>query len=223
MPVVQLQYDGQVISRHRVEVGCGLVIGRHSGSDVVIDSGAVSEHHARIDALEEGYFITDLESTNGTVLNGMVISTSQLRHGDIIRIGRHRLIFGYAKGESRPARATPKTMTSGASRCRIPSPEVTAYLSLVTGGDGEISLTMAELQIGKAPTCDIVVRGFWVGRVSLTIRKGTNGFQANYIGGLRRPRVNGVPLRDSVRLRDFDTIEIGSTSMQFVYRDSAPI
>ena len=223
MPVVQLQYQDQVISRHRVEPGGVLTIGCHPESDVVIDNGAVSRTHAKIDGLEDGYFITDLKSTNGTFLNGRMILTSPLHHGDSVLIGCHRLIFGYAKGEPRPERLNTtldKTMDSGRQRALAHESEANACLSILEGGSGEILLKVTEVQVGKDSTCDLVVQGFGVGRVSFTISMLPKGFQANYIGGFRRPKVNGVPLRHSVRLREFDTIDIGSTSIQFVYRDS---
>jgi len=225
MPVVQLQYKDRVISRHRVEAGGSLTIGRHPESDVVIDNAAVSGKHAKIDGLEGGYFITDLKSTNGTFLNSMMITTSQLKHGDSIVIGRHRLLFGYAKGEARPEKESApldKTvlMDAGRHRASVPSADVNAYLSVLKGGNGEIPLTKKVTKVGKDPVCDIVVAGFGVGKVSFTISKMPKGFQVNYISGFKRPRVNGEPLKTSLKLREFDTVDIGATRIQFVYRES---
>ena len=225
MPVVQLQYKDRVISRHKVNTGGALTIGRHPESDVVIDNGAVSGRHAKIDGLEGGYFITDLKSTNGTFLNSRVISTSLLKHGDSVGIGRHQLIFGYAKGEARPEGGQgplDKTVIIDSSRQMgaVPGLEVNAYLSILKGGSGEVSLSKKVTKIGKDPGCDIVAQGFGVGRVSLTISKMPKGYQVNYVSGFKRPKVNGEPLKTSAKLREFDTLDIGSTRMQFVYRES---
>ncbi len=225
MPVVQLQYKDRVISRHRVEPGGTLTIGRHPESDVVIDNAAVSGKHAKIDGLEGGYFITDLKSTNGTFINSQMISTCQLKHGDSIVIGRHRLVFGYARGETRPERELApldKTMVMDSARQRasVPVAEINAYLSILKGGGGEIPLTKKVTKIGKDSACDVVVAGFGVGKVSLTISKMPKGFQVNYVSGFKRPRINGEPLRTSLKLREFDTLDIGSTRIQFVYRES---
>lgn len=224
MPVVQLQYKDRVISRHRVESGGSLTIGRHPESDVVIEDGSVSANHARIDGLEGGYFITDLKSIDGTFINSMMVSTCQLKHGDSIVIGCHRLIFSYAKGDARPGRAQAslgKSMVMDSDRQRTsPGFEVNAYLSILKGGSGDVPLTMEVTKVGKDPSCDIVARGFGVGKVSLTVSKMTQGFQANYIGGFKRPKVNGEPLKTSVKLREFDTVDIGSIRIQFIYRES---
>ena len=225
MPVVQLQYKDRVISRHKVNVGGALTIGRHPESDVVIDNGSVSGRHAKIDGLEGGYFITDLKSTNGTFLNSRMISTSPLKHGDSVVIGRHQLIFGYAKGEARPEVGLgplDKTVIIDSSRQmgEVPGLEVNAYLSLLKGGSGEFPLTKKVTKIGKDSGCDIVAQGFGVGGVSLTISKMPKGYQVNYVSGFKRPKVNGEPLKTSAKLREFDTLDIGSTRLQFVYRES---
>ncbi|WP_300667138.1 FHA domain-containing protein [Desulfoluna sp.] len=225
MPVVQLQFKDRVISRHRVEPGGSLTIGRHPESDVVIDNAAVSGKHAKIDGLEGGYFITDLKSTNGTVINRTMITTCQLKHGDSILIGRHQLIFGYARGETRPERELApldKTvvMDVGRQQPSGSSAELNAYLSILKGGSGDIPLTKKVTKIGKDPACDIVVPGFGVGKISMTISKMPKSFLINYISGFKRPRVNGEPLRTSVKLREFDTVEIGTTRLQFVFRES---
>lgn len=225
MPIVQLQYKDRVISRHRVAPGGSLTIGRHPESDVVIDNAAVSGKHAKIDGLEGGYFITDLKSTNGTFINSVMITTCQLKHGDSIVIGRHRLLFGYARGETRPERELApldKTMVMDVDRRKATASdaEVSAYLSILKGGSGEIPLTKKVTKLGKDPACDIVVAGFGVGKVALTISKMPKGYQINYVSGFKRPKVNGEPLKTSLKLREFDVVDIGTSRIQFIFRES---
>jgi hypothetical protein len=62
-------------------------VGRSSGCDIVIRDPTVSRVHARIDRTPSGWRIVDLDSTNGTRVNGCAISDSPLAPGDDLRIG----------------------------------------------------------------------------------------------------------------------------------------
>jgi hypothetical protein len=70
-----------------------LVIGRAHGNDIVIADDMVSSTHARITPLPDGAILEDLNSTNGTLLNGMRINAPQnLVAGDHIVIGMLTLV-----------------------------------------------------------------------------------------------------------------------------------
>jgi len=63
------------------------VLGRHPECDVIIEVGAVSRQHARIEMVGENFLLHDLKSRNGTFLNGqMVDKPIELHDGDLIRI-----------------------------------------------------------------------------------------------------------------------------------------
>jgi FHA domain len=68
-----------------------LVIGRHHDCDVVLPSLNVSRLHARLYFRDGRWILRDLESTNGTCVNGASVGRSELRPGDEITIGSHRL------------------------------------------------------------------------------------------------------------------------------------
>lgn len=68
-------------------------IGRRSNNTVQIQSRAVSGRHARVIPVLNEYIIEDLNSTNGTYINGQLIQKHTLSNGDKIAVGRHELIF----------------------------------------------------------------------------------------------------------------------------------
>lgn len=68
-------------------------IGRLSDNDVRIDNPAVSGHHALIINILNDSFLEDLNSTNGTYVNGKLIKKHALQHGDVVTVGHHQLRF----------------------------------------------------------------------------------------------------------------------------------
>ncbi len=69
-----------------------VIIGRNPESDLVLDDPLVSRKHCKILIKENSIFIKDLNSTNGTFLNGKRISFSEIKVGDEISIGIYNLI-----------------------------------------------------------------------------------------------------------------------------------
>lgn len=91
MAKLTLQFEGRMLKEY--VVGKSVTIGRLPDNTVVIDNPAVSGHHARV--FREGHHLVleDLKSTNGTFVNEQHIYRHLLRHGDVLLIGKHRLVF----------------------------------------------------------------------------------------------------------------------------------
>ncbi len=71
------------------------VIGRGRGADAVVAEPTISRAHAAIGfQQEEGFFVQDLGSTNGTLLNGVRTQRALLSHGDEIQMGKLQLRVG---------------------------------------------------------------------------------------------------------------------------------
>ena len=68
-------------------------IGRLSDNDLRIDHPTVSSHHAVVINILNDSFIEDLNSTNGTYINGRLIKKHALQQGDLITVGHHQLRF----------------------------------------------------------------------------------------------------------------------------------
>ncbi|HXE76470.1 MAG TPA: FHA domain-containing protein [Candidatus Xenobia bacterium] len=93
-----LKYEDRVLKE--VPVATGIVkIGRTPDNTVVIDNPAVSSHHARIFRDADNFILEDLQSTNGTLVNGQLVSRHTLKNGDAIGIGKHTLVFQRADKE----------------------------------------------------------------------------------------------------------------------------
>jgi pSer/pThr/pTyr-binding forkhead associated (FHA) protein len=71
-----------------------ITIGREEGNPLRLNDERVSRFHAKIQVDNEDFILTDLESTNGTRVNGTVVQIRRLRYGDRVAVGRSLLLFG---------------------------------------------------------------------------------------------------------------------------------
>ena len=74
------------------DISSVIVIGRDAGSGIRLDGDEfASSEHARIEPRQDGVWVEDLGSTNGTFLNGERITAERLRKGDVVRVGQTEL------------------------------------------------------------------------------------------------------------------------------------
>ncbi|MDJ0839373.1 MAG: FHA domain-containing protein [Acidobacteriota bacterium] len=71
-----------------------ITIGRLDDNDIVISSKSISGYHAEVKIDHGSYFLIDLNSTNGTFLNGRKVEQTEIRAGDIIRINNFNFKVG---------------------------------------------------------------------------------------------------------------------------------
>jgi len=87
-----LSLDGQVLAEYNMNKE-RYTVGRLPDNDIRIDNPAVSGHHSLIINILNDSFLEDLNSTNGTYVNGKLIKKHALQHGDVITAGHHQLRF----------------------------------------------------------------------------------------------------------------------------------
>src|SRR5438876_11152448 len=71
-----------------------VTIGREEGNTLRLNDERVSRFHAKVQLDGDDYILTDLESTNGTRVNGTSVQIRRLRVGDRVGVGRSLLLFG---------------------------------------------------------------------------------------------------------------------------------
>ena len=234
MPNVTLKYKDTKLEDYRLQKGHSLTIGRRKNNDVIIENLAVSGHHAKIDSVADGFVLVDLQSKNGSFVNEQLVNSHWLKNGDVVSIGKHSLVFFYSEDEVMPADDSDemeKTMVIDTSQHRnmmkknnskAPKPltkghknGILGVLTYLAGGNGKIKLNGKITKLGKHHTSDIVLKGLFVGRTSVTISKRPDGFYLSYVGGLSKPKLNEKTVKQSAILKYLDIIEIGSTKLQF--------
>jgi pSer/pThr/pTyr-binding forkhead associated (FHA) protein len=87
-----LTLDGHILAEYNMNKE-RYTVGRLPDNDIRIDNPAVSGHHSLIINILNDSFLEDLNSTNGTYVNGKLIKKHALQHGDVITVGHHQLRF----------------------------------------------------------------------------------------------------------------------------------
>lgn len=85
-----------MVNNKKVSLVAKITIGRSSDNDVIIDNKLASRHHAIIQRIKDSFYLKDIGSTNGTHLNGQLISVDtyvKLHKGDRISIGSDSFIM----------------------------------------------------------------------------------------------------------------------------------
>lgn len=99
MAKLVVRHEGIVLKEFPIEKQC-MTLGRNDDNDIQLDDAAVSSKHAKITIEPNEYldghddvYIEDLDSTNGTQVNGLAIQRYLLKNGDQVQIGKHRLSY----------------------------------------------------------------------------------------------------------------------------------
>ncbi|MDO9236929.1 MAG: FHA domain-containing protein [Aquabacterium sp.] len=209
-------------------------LGRRPYNDIVIDNLAVSGEHAIMQLVGNEVFIEDLNSTNGTYINGKAVKKQLLAHNDTVEIGKYKIKFLGEEGSDyektmilRPGTPLATALAGMGAPGATPGPIAPRPNFGSTLGSGFGSFTQ------QTPASIKVLNGAAAGReVALTkvvttvgkpgvqvasITKRPGGYVFAHVEGLARPTVNGADVaNDPVPLKNGDVIELAGTQMQFV-------
>ena len=214
MPKMIVSIDGVVIKEVQLSKD-RTTLGRRPYNDIVIDNLAVSGEHAVLTAAQSDVFIEDLNSTNGTYINGKAVKKQLLSNNDVVEVGKYRIKFLAEDAEDyektmilRPGAFGRAPGTIGAVPAAAgPAAAGPASIKVLNGGAAgrEVLLTKVVTTVGK-PGVQVA---------SVTKRPG--GYVLSHVEGSRRPSVNGAPVgEDSIALKHGDIIDLAGTQMQFV-------
>jgi len=148
-----LSLDNQVLAEYNMTKE-RYTIGRLPDNDVRIDNPAVSGHHSLIINILNDSFLEDLNSTNGTYVNGKLIKKHALQHGDVITIGHHQLRFSDQQVPEAEQDEFEKTMvipTGQQNADQLARAEAAADRA-AAASDGEPATAAAEEPAAATPT-----------------------------------------------------------------------
>ena len=224
-----LSLDSQVLAEYNMNKE-RYTIGRLPDNDIRIDNPAVSGHHSLIINILNDSFLEDLNSTNGTYVNGKIIKKHALQDDDVITVGHHSLRFVDGEGDE-PADEFQKTMvisSRDAARMVVPpvpppppTPAVTAGGAFANG-----ALPKAKLQVLSGQFAgrelELVKTLTTLGRPGVqvaAITRRADGFYIVHVESGREgdyPLVNGAPIGpQACKLHDNDVVQLAGVKMGF--------
>ena len=231
-----LTLDGQELAQYELEKE-RYTIGRLADNDIHIDNMAVSGHHALIINILKDSFLEDLNSTNGTYVNGKLIKKHALQEGDVITIGRHALKYmsgkpAAAAGDADDFEKTMIIRPGTKSQTGVPSMDSVNKAISEAGGapiaDGAkaAALPRAKLQVlsggfaGKELELNkaLTTLGRPGVQVAAVTRRADGFFVVHVESGQGQgfPTVNGKDIgAQAQKLADNDVIELAGVKMGF--------
>ncbi|SLM48806.1 FHA domain containing protein [Nitrospira japonica] len=201
-------------------------IGRKTGNDLSIDDHTVSGHHARIVKVQAVYFLEDLNSTNGSSVNGMRVDRHQLRDSDVITIGQHRIIF---QEPAAPAAAPPspssfvdETMAISGGESGIPAASLSAKVVVTDGSTErpEYLLNKPVSSIGSQQGAAIRLTGWFAPKFAAQIIQRGGAYFVSLAQGGKTLLVNGRDVTGQQQLRNGDHIQVAGVSLTFYWLGS---
>ncbi|HRP34549.1 MAG TPA: FHA domain-containing protein [Gammaproteobacteria bacterium] len=221
-----LSLNGQTLAEYNLSKE-RYTVGRLPDNDIRIDNPAVSGHHSLIINILNDSFLEDLNSTNGTYVNGKLIKKHALANGDVVTIGHHQLRF-VDSGVDDSQQEFEKTMVISTSKREMERlqalagehvddeaapppllPGSPARLQVLTGAFAGRELVL------KKPLTTLGRPGIQV--VAIT-RRGETYSMVTVERGQRGnpPMVNGEAVGSGARrLNDNDVLEIAGVKMGF--------
>ena len=184
-----------------------ITIGRRPHNDIVIDDLAVSSEHAAIVTILKDSFLEDLNSTNGTRVNGQPVKEHFLQDNDVVELAQYKLRYvsdaGQAGAESPAPVQGDHRMLKKAASAHV------AVIKVINGASAgkEIALTKALTTIGR-PGVQVAV-----------VTRRPQGYCITHVEGDAYPLVNGASVGAGAHtLTDGDLIDLSGTSIQFSLR-----
>ena len=215
MPKMIVSIDGVVIKEVQLTKD-RTTLGRRPYNDIVIDNLAVSGEHAVLQMMANEVYLEDLNSTNGTYVNGKAVKKQLLQNNDTVEIGKYKIKYinevanpGYEKTMIIKAGSIPPPLprAEGVPVAAAELASLAAAIKVLSGAAAgrEVPLVKVVTTIGKP------------GVAVAAITKRPHGFVVVHVEGVNKPTLNGAAIgAEPVTLKNGDLLELAGTQMQFV-------
>jgi pSer/pThr/pTyr-binding forkhead associated (FHA) protein len=234
MPKMIVSIDGVVIKEVQLTKD-RTTLGRRPYNDIVIDNLAVSGEHAVLQLTGNDVFLEDLNSTNGTYVNGKAVKKQLLQNNDTVEIGKYKIKFiNEAPGASFektmiikpgmvPPMPKPATAAAGAAQADAAG-TATATAARPTTALPEAAAASASIKVlsgaaagREVPLVKVVTTIGKPGVAVAAITKRAHGFVVAHVEGTNKPTLNGTAIgQEPMPLKNGDLLELAGTQMQFL-------
>jgi pSer/pThr/pTyr-binding forkhead associated (FHA) protein len=213
-------------------------LGRRPYNDIVIDNLAVSGEHAVLQLTGNEVYLEDLNSTNGTYVNGKAVKKQLLQNNDTVEIGKYKIKFiNEAPGATfektmiikpgmvppmppaKPGAPAPAGATAAPAAAPRPvagSPGAAAAAA-AEGMNASIKVLSGAAAGREVPLVKVVTTIGKPGVAVAAITKRSHGFVVAHVEGSNKPTLNGAAIGpEPVTLKNGDMLELAGTQMQFL-------
>ena len=204
-----------------------MTIGRRASNDIQIDNLAISGEHAAIVTILNDSFLEDLNSTNGTLVNGQPIKKHFLKNGDVVELGKYKLKYITEQAPSNEGGDFEKTMvlrpSALAAAAGVPGSTAQPPAAVSPVGGAPVSVPQAAVQVlngGNAGrelelTKTLTTLGRPGVQVAVIARR-PHGYFITHVEGAQYPVINGRAIDAQAHpLKDHDVIELAGIKMEF--------
>ena len=219
MPKMIVSIDGVVIREVQVTKD-RTSVGRRPYNDVVIDNLAVSGEHAVLQMSGNEVYLEDLNSTNGTFVNGKAVKKQLLNDSDTVEIGKYKIKYVNDASSGAVDNAIMTLARPAELLETVSSPfsvSATALPEAGTGGNAAIKVLSGAAAGREVALVKVVTTIGKPGVAVAAITKRPQGFVVVHVEGSSKPTLNGTPMgTEPVVLSHGDVLELAGTKMQFV-------
>jgi pSer/pThr/pTyr-binding forkhead associated (FHA) protein len=229
MPKMIVSIDGVVIKEVQLTKD-RTTLGRRPYNDIVIDNLAVSGEHAVLQMSGTEVYLEDLNSTNGTYINGKAVKKQLLQNSDTIEIGKYKIKYiNEAAGPTfektmilKPGTVMPPVQAPAAAAAGQAAAQPAASAASAQAADlGQMNASIKVLSGAAAgrqvPLVKVVTTIGKPGVAVAAITKRPHGFVVAHVEGGNKPTLNGAAIgAEPVTLKNGDLLELAGTQMQFV-------
>ena len=216
MPKMIVSIDGVVIKEVQLTKD-RTSLGRRPYNDIVIDNLAVSGEHAVLQMSGPEVHVEDLNSTNGTYVNGKAVKKQLLQNSDMVEIGKYKIKYVDEAVEA----GFEKTMMMKAG---LVAPAVAASIAAPAAVPASGSVPSAAIRVmsgaaagREVPLVKVVTTIGKPGVAVAAITRRPHGFVIAHVEGVNMPSLNGSTIGvEPVALKNGDVLELAGTQMQFV-------
>src|SRR5213076_1984236 len=218
MPKMIVSIDGVVIKEVQLTKD-RTSLGRRPYNDIVIDNLAVSGEHAVLQMTGNEVYLEDLNSTNGTYVNGKAVKKQLLQNNDTVEIGKYKIKYiNEVAGPTfektmilKPGTVLPPVQAPAAAAGQGAQP---AHAAVAQAADlGQINASIKVLSGAAAgrqvPLVKVVTTIGKPGVAVAALTKRPHGFVVAHVEGNNKPTLNGAAIgAEPVTLKNGDLLEL---------------
>ena len=203
MAKITVSLDGTSLQELEItRINAKTSIGRRSSNTIILNNPAISGEHAVIEAHGSEFFLQDLNSTNGTQVNGQPVKRHFLQHGDVIEMGKYKIRF-----ESEVTGGAMDRVGVDAGVVLVDYVDAPYPVIKVMNGSNagkELVLKKVTTSLGS-PGVQVVV-----------ITRNASAYYLSHVEGEQVPLINDQPLSsDPQQLHHDDVIDLSGTQLLF--------